>query len=385
MGSEKAKGRWEPVVFLVLFVGFFALFAGPMGLINMLNTMMNTAHDLLMNTVFYLMAICVMAGALSALLTEFGVVAAVNRLLSPLLRPVYDLPGAASLGIVTTFLSDNPAILTLAHDKGFRKYFRQYQLPALTNLGTSFGMGLIVCTYMLSLQNITGEFYGKAVLVGLAGAVVGSVVSTRLMLHATKKVYGTETWVEEAPEEANGTAPALERRSGSVGGRLMDAMLDGGKSGVEMGLAIIPGVLIICTFVMMLTNGPGEGGLYTGGAYEGVALLPRLAEKAQFVLAPLFGFSSNEAVAVPVTALGAAGAAVGLVGKLAGQGLLSGNDVAVFTAMCMCWSGYLSTHVSMMNSLECNHLVGKAIGSHTVGGLCAGISAHWFYMLFSLL
>lgn len=116
-----------------------------------------------------------------------------------------------------------------------------------------------------------------------------------------------------------------------------------------------------------------------------MALLPRLAEKARFILAPLFGFSSNEAVAVPVTALGAAGAAVGLVGKLAGQGLVSGNDVAVFTAMCMCWSGYLSTHVSMMNSLECNHLVGKAIGSHTVGGLCAGVFSHWLYGLLSLI
>lgn len=332
MEQKEERSFWrrgkEPVIFLVLFLGFFSLFAGPMGLINMLNTMMNTAHDLLMNTVFYLMAICVMAGALSALLTEFGVVAAVNRLLSPLLGPVYDLPGAASLGIVTTFLSDNPAILTLAHDRGFRKYFRRYQLPALTNLGTSFGMGLIVCTYMLSLQAVTGESYGKAVLVGLAGTVVGSIVSTRLMLRATKKVYGAGDWVEEAP---------------------------------------------------------GEGGIYTGGAYEGVALLPRLAEKARFILAPLFGFSSNEAVAVPVTALGAAGAAVGLVGKLAGQGLVSGNDVAVFTAMCMCWSGYLSTHVSMMNSLECNHLVGKAIGSHTVGGLCAGVFSHWLYALLSLI
>ena len=172
MEQKEERSFWrrgkEPVIFLVLFLGFFSLFAGPMGLINMLNTMMNTAHDLLMNTVFYLMAICVMAGALSALLTEFGVVAAVNRLLSPLLGPVYDLPGAASLGIVTTFLSDNPAILTLAHDRGFRKYFRRYQLPALTNLGTSFGMGLIVCTYMLSLQAVTGESYGKAVLGGLA-------------------------------------------------------------------------------------------------------------------------------------------------------------------------------------------------------------------------
>lgn len=69
----------------------------------------------------------------------------------------------------------------------------------------------------------------------------------------------------------------------------------------------------------------------------------------------------------------------GCVGKAVG------GDIAVFTAMCMCWSGYLSTHVSMMNSLGCNHLIGKAIISHTVGGLCAGVAAHWLYVLFALL
>jgi hypothetical protein len=50
----------------------------------------------------------------------------------------------------------------------------------------------------------------------------------------------------------------------------------------------------------------------------------------------------------------------------------------------MCWSGYLSTHASMMDSLECKPLIGKAILSHTAGGLCAGIAAHWLFVLFSL-
>ena len=99
----------------------------------------------------------------------------------------------------------------------------------------------------------------------------------------------------------------------------------------------------------------------------------------------MFGFSSAEAIAVPVTALGSAGAALGVVPALLKEGLIRGNDIAVFTAMCMCWSGYLSTHVSMMNSLGCNHLIGKAIISHTVGGLCAGVAAHWLYVLFALL
>ncbi|MEG0167782.1 MAG: hypothetical protein RR709_07935, partial [Ruthenibacterium sp.] len=85
-----------------------------------------------------------------------------------------------------------------------------------------------------------------------------------------------------------------------------------------------------------------------------------------------------------ITALGAAGAAIGLVPKLVSQGLAGGNDIAVFTAMCMCWSGYLSTHVAMMDSLKCSHLTGKAIFSHTIGGLCAGVAAHWLYVLFSI-
>ena len=383
---NKKSNPWrEPVIFSICFVAFFSLFAVPMGMINMLNTMMNTAFDLLLNTCFYLMAICVLAGALSALLTEFGVVGVLNRLLSPLLGPLYDLPGAASLGLVTTFLSDNPAILTLANDHAFRKYFRKYQLPALTNLGTAFGMGLIVCTYMISLQSLTGVSHVKPVLVGLLGAVVGSIVSVRIMLTFTKKLYGTTEPAYKNVLDDDILQITTPEKKESAASRLLNAMLDGGKSGVDMGMAIIPGVLIICTFIMMLTNGPSASGEYTGAAYEGIHLLPAIAEKLRFILQPLFGFSSAEAIAVPVTALGAAGAALGLVGKLVGQGLIDGGDIAVFTAMCMCWSGYLSTHVSMMNSLKSNELIGRAILSHTIGGLCAGVAANWIFSLLSLI
>jgi nucleoside recognition membrane protein YjiH len=86
-------GWLEPAGFTLLLLLFFRLFARQMGVVSMLNTMMNTAYDLLMNTVLYLMAICVLTGAFSGLLTEFGVVSVVDRLLSGLLRPLYDLPG----------------------------------------------------------------------------------------------------------------------------------------------------------------------------------------------------------------------------------------------------------------------------------------------------
>ena len=382
---EKVKVRKAFSLETLIFIGIFAVIFGflgtKMGGINMLNTMMNTAYDLLMNTVLYIMAIAVIAGAAAGLLTEFGVVAAINKLLSPLMKPLYGLPGASVVGVVTTYLSDNPAILALAEDDNFRRYFRKYQLPALTNIGTAFGMGMIITTFMIGIKAPEGENFITAAIIGNLGAIIGSIVSARLMLIKTKKMFGTEEMVKVKSQGAELTMNERVIRDGSIGGRFMEAMLEGGKNGVTMGVAIIPGVLIICTVVMMLTNGPSEAGTFTGAAYEGIGFLPWLAEKVEFILAPLFGFTSAEGISVPITALGAAGAAIGLIPNLVESGLATGNDIAVFTAMCMCWSGYLSTHVAMMDSLKFRELTGYAIFCHTLGGLCAGISAHLLYIL----
>lgn len=376
----------EAFIFMVIFLLIFGSLAVKMGGAHMMQTLMATAYELLMDTVFNIMAIAVIAGALSGALSEFGVIALLNKIITPLMKPLYNLPGAASVGIMTTYLSDNPAILGLAEDKNFRRYFKKFQLPALTNLGTAFGMGLIVTTFMLGI-NVPGEKIGASVLAGNLGAIVGSVVSVRIMMVFTKKEYGTAQYcipVKEG-ESMNNLLNHREVRRGSVGGRLLESLLDGGKNGVNVGMAIIPGVLVICTLVMMLTNGPSADGSYTGAAYEGVALLPWIGEKLDFILKPLFGFTSASAVAVPITALGAAGAAIGLVPEMVNSGIAHANDIAVFTAMCMCWSGYLSTHVGMMSALKCPHMTGKAIISHTIGGLCAGVAANFIFRIISMI
>lgn len=74
-------------------------------------------------------------------------------------------------------------------------------------------------------------------------------------------------------------------------------MLEGGKTGVELGLSIIPGVLIICTAVMILTFGPSGGYIngipvYSEIAFEGIELLPKLGGYISPILEPLFGFKS---------------------------------------------------------------------------------------------
>ena len=366
------------VICLVIVIGFFAYLGISMGMANMLNTVMKTAHDLLINTVFYLMSICVLMGALSRLFAEFGVVYILEKLLRPLMTPLFNLPGVASLGAVMTFLSDNPAIISLSKDKRFSKYFKKYQLISLTNFGTAFGMGLIVIVFMM------GQGFFKESLIGLFGAFCGCIVSTRLMQRFTLKAfpqYLTEEACEGIEEEE---AEEKEEEKKSLFTRILDCLLDGGRSGVEVGMSIIPGVLIISTFVMILTFGPSASGAYTGAAYEGVEILPWLADKIDFVFKALFGFNDPHLVAFPITSLGAVGAALSLVPNFVANGWADGNAIAVFTAIGMCWSGFLSTHTAMLDSLGYRELTPKAILAHTIGGLAAAFAAHWMYVLVSL-
>lgn len=380
MRNKLSLKKFEPLFFLIVFFIIFGALGSKMGVPNMLNTLMNTSYKLLLETVFYIMGITVLSGALGKILVEFGVVGVLEKILRPLMKPLWNLPGVAALGGVLTFLSDNPAIITLANDRNFSKYFKKYQLISITNFGTAFGMGLVVIVFM------AGRGFALAALIGLVGAFLGSVISTRISQRLILKSNPSfvEDVVADAKENGSSEQEAVVEKNDGLFLRILNSLLDGGKSGVELGLAIIPGVLIISTFVMMFTFGPGENG-YTGAAYEGIALLPALAEKIDFIFDWLFGFTSPELVAFPMTALGAVGAALGLVPTFQESGLIDGNAIAVFTAMGMCWSGYLSTHTAMLDSLGYRELTSKAIIAHTIGGLCAGIIAHWLFVLIGLL
>ena len=368
---------FKGIVCLMWIFVIFGAIAYKMGVAPMMKTMMATAHDLLLNTCFFLMAVCVLTGALGRILVEFGVVDMLQKILHPIMKPIFNLPGVASLGGVMTFLSDNPAIITISKDMQFARYFKKYQFISLTNFGTAFGMGLLVIIYMISLG------YTVEPLIGFAGAIVGCVVSTRCMqgfILRSHPDYRDMEAIDEVYDEIKKTEEEGKDKENSLFTRILNAVLDGGKGGVEVGLAIIPGVLVISTLVMMLTFGAGPNG-YDGSAYQGVELLPALVGKINVVFEWLFGFHDPHLIGFPITALGAVGAALGLLPRFMAEGWVDGNAICVFTAIGMCWSGYLSTHTAMLDSLGYRNLTSKAILAHTIGGLAAAVVAHLLAML----
>lgn len=364
---------------LIVIIALFGYLSSVMGFTNMLNTIMRTAHDLLLNTVFYLMAMCVLTGALSRIFSVFGVVDLLQKMLKPVLRPLFNLPGVSSAGALMTFLSDKPAIISVAKNPKFARYFKRYQHISLVNFAGSYAMGLLVIIFMMGHGFYTEPLYG------LVGAIIGSIIATRLMQRLILKEcpqYRDEDVIEKDVSEKKTpyeTHPDDPRQTLFV--RVLDALLDGGKSGVEVGLAIIPGVLIISTLVMTLTFGSDpETGTYTGEAYQGTELLTFLASKAGFLFQWLFGFNASELVAFPITALGTVGAALGLIPEMMSKGIIDSNAIAVFTAMGMCWSGFLSADAATLDSLGYRHFISRSFTCTFIGGIAAGIITHWLYV-----
>jgi len=369
----------ETYIVLLFFIFAFTIFSIEMGVANFLGTMIDTGYYLLINVALWIMGVAVLTGAMAGIFSEFGVIALFNQLLKPIVRFAYRLPGVAGIGALSAYLSDNPAVISLYREREFRKQFKDYQIPVLCNLGTSFGMGLVIAiTFMSFGQHYEGNFF-LATGVGVFASIIGSIVSVRMITHYSKKHFHISK-DDDPIKKAAGDDLYRYTREGNTLNRLLESALDGGKNGVEIGLQIIPGILIISTFIIILTNQPPLGG-YTGAALEGVGWLPAIGKHLMFIFNPLFGFDSPEAIAFPLTSLGSAGAALGFVDEFLANGYIDVKDIAVFTAIGTTWSGYLSTHVGIMDSLNSRALTTKAIFSHTIGGLASGIVANYLFML----
>ena len=154
---------------------------------------------------------------------------------------------------------------------------------------------------------------------------------------------------------------------------------------MKLGMDIIPGVLVICTIVMMLTFGPSTVDgvqVYTGAAYEGVALLPKLGDLLSFILTPLFSFSSPECISLPLVSLGAVGSAMGLAGTLFDQGLCNVHDIATFIGIGCCYAGFLGGVAFMMEGVHAKELTLKCAAAQAIGGVVAGVIANYAFLIF---
>ena len=79
----------ETFVVLAAFILLFGYLGYVMGFDKVFSIAMKTGFDVLINTSFYIMAVAILAGACAGLMSEFGIIALINRIISPIMRPPF--------------------------------------------------------------------------------------------------------------------------------------------------------------------------------------------------------------------------------------------------------------------------------------------------------
>lgn len=388
----------QNVVFCILAAMLLAILGGRMGWSNMLTTMTATGYSLMANVVLSLLAVVVISGAWAALMQEFGIVYALEKTLGRVVGWVYGLPGKSLLGALLSFLSDTPVVAGLAADPEFVSPFRRYQLAGFIHFATSFGMGLVLVVFMMGIDypKEYGMSLSQCACIGLLASFFASALTTRLQNWWLQRVdpslanFVRPSKMPDKPSQDGGRIDAKKTESHirkikqSFFSRVLDSIIDGGKSGFALGLAIAPGIMVVSTIVFMVTFGAGADG-YDGGAYQGVPLLPWAAGKVDFVFAWLFGLEHAELLSFPITALASVGASIGQLPQYVAQGMLDPNAACVLTAMGVAWSGFLPVYSSIMDSAGLRSQAGICMVVHFISGLLSGIAAHWLYIAYVFL
>ena len=117
------------------------------------------------------------AGTLVAFLTEFGCIEFVGRLVEPLMRVVYKLPGKASVDAIASFVIAPAAGVMITNDLYHKKVYTDREAASI---GTNFSIASLGGFAFLSgIAGIPDEF-GKVVLAALICTFVLAAIMIRI-------------------------------------------------------------------------------------------------------------------------------------------------------------------------------------------------------------
>ncbi|NLY20042.1 MAG: YjiH family protein [Tissierellia bacterium] len=133
----------------------------------------NTGGLILYDLIGSLFTMFFIAGFLLPLLTDFGLLEFMGALLTPIMRPFFNLPGRSSIDCVASWVGDGTIGVALTNQQYIQGY---YTLKEAAIISTTFSaVSITFCLVVLNQVGLTdyfGPYYLTIVLTGIAAAII---------------------------------------------------------------------------------------------------------------------------------------------------------------------------------------------------------------------
>ncbi len=218
----------------------------------------NTGHLVLNDLMPVLFSVFILAGLLLPLLLNFGLLELVGTLLTKVMRPLFGVPGRASVNCVASWLGDGSVGILMTAKQYEEKHYTEREAAII---GTTFSaVSITFCLVVIGqvkLEHLFAPFYLTVCLAGVVAALIVPRLPP-LRLKANRYIDGQEATKnpEALPEGKSLFGYSMEvalnkaRHAKGVKGTLEEGL----KNAIDMVFAVLPIVMAIGTVALMIAE-----------------------------------------------------------------------------------------------------------------------------------
>ncbi|WP_252187620.1 YjiH family protein [Anaeromonas gelatinilytica] len=217
----------------------------------------DTGGLILNDLILSLFSIFLFAGFLLPFLTDFGLLEFVGSILTPLMRPVFTLPGRSSIDCIASWVGDGTIGVTLTNKQYLGGYYtaREASVIATTFSAVSITFSLVVLG-QVDLMHLFGIYYLTIIISGIIAAIILPKIPPLSRKSDTYFTGENKDIGENVPEGFTniqwGSKLAIEKAKKS--GNVKNFVVNGTKTVFDMWLGVLPAIMAFGTIALIIAE-----------------------------------------------------------------------------------------------------------------------------------
>lgn len=217
----------------------------------------DTGGLILYDLILTLFSMFLFAGFLLPFLTDFGLLEFVGALVTPIMRPVFQLPGRSSIDCIASWVGDGTIGVALTNRQYEEGYYtaKESAIIATTFSAVSITFCLVVLN-QVGLVHLFGIYYFTIVLAGIVAAIIMPKIPP---LSRKPDTYYTGKKMdigEDVPRGFTnfewGTYLAIEKAEKS--GNIKNFTISGLRTVFDMWLGVLPAIMAFGTIALIIAE-----------------------------------------------------------------------------------------------------------------------------------
>ncbi|WMM25269.1 YjiH family protein [Tissierella sp. MB52-C2] len=217
----------------------------------------DTGGLILYDLILTLFTMFLFAGFLLPFLTEFGLLEYVGALFTPIMRPIFQLPGRSSIDCIASWVGDGTIGVALTNKQYEQGYYtgKEAAIIATTFSAVSITFCLVVLN-QVGLVHLFGPYYLTVVIAGLAAAVIMPKIPP-----LSKKSDGYYEGIkrdigEDVPKGFTNVQWGLHLaiKKAEESSSVKNFIVNGIKTVLDMWLGVLPAIMAFGTIALIIAE-----------------------------------------------------------------------------------------------------------------------------------